>query len=289
MDNDFIRRSADAAGNEQVVDTEAASRKNPRAMASNVAWLRSQPVREGVLLLGGTDVDHFRIRYAQSRYRDDLAPSFWSLAGIVTRDGDLLTVPLDDIVATSRVPPTNGVRVMHLGDYDDAARFPNIAVLSFTNDAAGIVAAVRRIARSRAMVDFPSMMLHWLSYLWATDSSSNPLRGGIGLPSAVLVEAAHAAEGVHISPGQTTSSSAPEAIWQGARWWAGFYQEAAKTCKQAQQPRGSYLIRQWAAAARGVRDDFEGRAIQPRAPGRDDRWTHEWRPSGRRRGRSPLR
>ena len=147
MDNDFIRRSADAAGNEQVVDTEAASRKNPRAMASNVAWFRSQPVREGVLLLGGTDVDHFRIRYAQSRYRDDLAPSFWSLAGIVTRDGDLLTVPLDNIVATSRVPPTNGVRVMHLGDYDDVARFPNIAVLSFTTDAAGIVAAVRRIAR----------------------------------------------------------------------------------------------------------------------------------------------
>jgi hypothetical protein len=268
MDSDFIRRSVDSKDNEKLVDTGKTAQRDRHVMRSNLAWLSQQKVRQGVLLIGGTDVDHFRIRFAQSRYRDDLAPSFWSVAGILT-DGELvLTVPLDAFPSTAMVAPTNGVQAIPIADYDDAERFPNIAVIEFARDLDPVVQAALRMAGSRAIADFPTMMVPWLSYIWATDSSSNPLRSGIGLPSAVLVETAHASEGVQISPGQATASSAPEAIWQGARWWTGYYTSAMETYKLAMRPIGSYLVRQWAAAARGVRDDIDGVTIRPGKPSR---------------------
>jgi hypothetical protein len=289
MDKDFIRRSADARKNAQVLNTEDTLKSLPRARRSNVAWFRAQKIKEGVLLLGGTTVDHFRIRVAQSRYRDDLAPSFWSMAGIIGSNGEFLTVPLDTMPSVARVATVNGVHLRDLREFDDAEQYPNIAVLSFAHEMNQIADAAKSMAMSRALADFPSMMIPWLGYIWATDASSNPLRSGIGLPSAVLVEAAHAAERIHISPGQASSSSAPEAIWQGAVWWTRFYAEATKVEKLARQPAGSYLIRQWAAAARGVRDDVSAAGIQPVDRKGDERWKHEWRSRSKGRRGNPLR
>lgn len=261
MNSDFMRRSPDARPNKDIVDTGTGSKA--RSMASNAKWLKAQEFRAGVLLLGGVTVDHFRVRVAQSRYRDDLAPSFWSTAGILLESGDVLTVPFDRIPSASCVPVTNGVQHVHIGDFDNVEEFPNIAVLSFTDDLESVVEAGLRVERSRALIDLPTMLITWLSYLWATDDGGNPLRAGIGLPSAAFVETAFASCRVEISPGQRTASSSPEAIWQAARWWSGFYEQAAKNDKSVVRPRGVYRVTQWAAAAVGVRDDRRGDQIKP--------------------------
>jgi hypothetical protein len=260
MNSDFMRRSPDVKPNDRIVDTGGGD-----APDGNVAWLKRQKIQQGVLLLGGVTVDHFRVRVSQSRYRDDLAPSFWSMAGILLESGVVLTIPIDRLPSASTVPATNGVHRFNIRLFDRVAEFPNIAVLSFTDDLAPIEAAARRIEHSRAVLDLPSMMITWLSYVWATDAGSNPLRAGVGLPSAAFVETAFAACGVEISPGQRTASSSPEAIWQAARWWGGFYEVAAKNDQSVMQPKGVYRVTQWAAAAVGVRDDISGTVIRPAA------------------------
>ncbi len=287
MKNDFVRRSPDASPNAAVIDTAQEQADHPKWTKSNVAWLGDQAIRSGVLLLGGTSVDHFRIRFAQSRYRDDLAPSFWSCVGIAVGDGRFITAPVHRIDSVATVPTTNGVRVLSLKEFDDTERFPNIAILRFAVDADQIVEAVKSIARNRAVLDIPSMLIAWLGYVWATDDSSNPLRSGVGLPGAALVETALASLGVEVSPGQTTSSSSPEVFWQAARWWSGFYSELARTDQRNAPPSGSYLIRQWAAAAVGVRDDMDSLSIRPSS--RTWGWSRDWKDAAAGRRETPRR
>src|SRR5262249_38046481 len=144
----------------------------------------------------------------------------------------VLIVPIDRVPSVGDVPAANGVHRFDMKVFESAAEFPNIAVLSFVDDLAPVEAAVERIKHTRAVLDLPSMLVTWLGYVWATDTASNPLRDGIGLPSAAFVETAFASCGVEISPGQRTASSSPEAIWQAARWWSGFYAVAKKHDKK---------------------------------------------------------
>src|SRR5262245_4210644 len=65
-----------------------------QAGEGNAAWLRRCPLRNGVVLLGGTSLVDFRLRYAQSELRSDLTPSYWSLCGLVNDDGTIQTAPL---------------------------------------------------------------------------------------------------------------------------------------------------------------------------------------------------
>jgi len=262
VNNDFIRRSPDARANDRIVDTSQAQERG-RVATSNVAWLKNQELRAGVLLLGGVTVDHFRVRVAQSRYRDDLAPSFWSNAGILLESGKVLTVRFDSLPYASRIPVANAVQRVDVREFDDVERFPNIAIISFTDDMAPVADAATQIERSRALLDLPSMLITWLKYLWATDDAGNPLRDGVGLPGAAFVESAFAQCRVEISPGQRTSSSSPEAIWQAARWWSGYFAKAQVHDKNVVEPKGAYRVKQWAAAAVGVRDEYGGAGILP--------------------------
>jgi hypothetical protein len=262
VNNDFIRRSPDARANELIVDTSLA-RERGKVATSNVAWLRNQEIKSGVLLMGGVTVDHFRVRVAQSRYRDDLAPSFWSNAGILLETGKVLTVRFDSLPYASRIPVANAIQRVDVREYDEVERFPNIAILSFTDDMTPVADAATQIERSRALLDLPSMLITWLKYLWATDDGSNPLRDGVGVPGAAFVESAFAQCRVEISPGQRTSSSSPEAIWQAARWWSGYFEKASAHDERVKEPKGAYRVKQWAAAAVGVRDDYGGDVILP--------------------------
>src|SRR5262245_39193916 len=54
----------------------------------NVSWLRGalkkdSPETVSLLLIGGTNLTHFRLRIAQSHARRDLLPSFWSHVAIL--------------------------------------------------------------------------------------------------------------------------------------------------------------------------------------------------------------
>jgi len=260
-----LRRSDVARENPLLKELQAPAAADRPA---NFAWLESTGFRDGVLLLGGTSIVDFRMRVAQSELRQDLLPSFWSTCGLLIDGRVLMTARLDAISNSSARVERNGLEAVALdvdSRYGDAALYPNIAILQFTDQHAAIRENVARIGQERNIVDLLAQIVAWLGYCWAVGGSSNPLMHGHGIPSASLVERAHALAGIDLSPGLPSASSCPEAIWQAARWWYEAY-DAVEGSNKAQRerafsPRGAYLIRQPAAAAAGIRDDIQGEQI----------------------------
>lgn len=228
---------------------------------TNSAWLTRVGAQDGVLLLGGAAISHFRIRVAQSHARADLKPSCWSLAGLLMGNQKFLSVPLELCGEASEIAQRNGVQTCSMADYDDPAQFPNIAVIRFTSDSKMILdlatlvcgdPATKKPAQ-RGIIDLPTLMLSWLSFIWIAGKAANPLAEGLGLPSAVFIETVYGIAGIELTPGLASATSCPEAIWQAAKYWHEFYEKAAETTLEknaAQQiPTGNYVIRQPAAAA----------------------------------------
>ncbi len=233
----IIRQSAEARKNRDLRQIPARRREGNRR------WLSRVGARQGVVLLGGATLAHFRIRVAQSHLRQDLLPSFWSLAGILDGDRAFHSAPLDDLGSASLVPLKNGVQLCSMADYDDPEEFPNIAVVQFGKQDAAIRRNVGRVQTQRSVVDLPTLILRWLGFVWGAGQRSNPLFEGQGLPSSVLVETVYGMARIELTPGLSSSSSCPEAIWQTAKWWRQYYQDTESP------PRGWYAIRQPAAAA----------------------------------------
>jgi len=150
------------------------------------------------------------------------------------------------------VPRTNGVRTCRLEEYDDPVRFPNIAVLHFTDDERPIRRNIDRVKSQRSVIDLPSLMLPWLGYIWSVGQAANPLLAGQGLPSAAFVETVYGIAGIELTPGLSSASSCPEAIWAAAKWWHQFYAEEAGIGNEAhaiaRMPAGHFAVRQPAAA-----------------------------------------
>jgi hypothetical protein len=223
---------------------------------SNSAWLSEQGAREGVLLLGGSSLADFRLRVAQSGLRGDLTPSYWSLCGILIEDGArFLSAPLS-VPDASAVPGTNAIRECAMADFDDPERWPNIAVVRFATDMRIVVEQAREVASRRTVVEVPALMLAWLGFAWAVTGQPNPLTQSLGIPSAVFVETAHALAGVELTPGLASAASCPEAIWQAAKWWHEYYEEAptipvGTRSAGPMAPQGSYALRQPKAQAGG--------------------------------------
>lgn len=228
---------------------------------SNSAWLKRVGEERGVLLLGGASISHFRIRVAQSHARADLKPSCWSLAGLLMGNQKFLSVPLELCGDAADLAQSNAVQTCNMADYDDPARFPNIGVIRFTSDTKMILDLAKLVSgdpetkkpAQRGIVDLPTLMLPWLSFIWIAGKGSNPLAENLGLPSAVFIETVYGMAGIELTPGLSSAASCPEAIWQAAKYWHNFYEEAAGTSHEedaAQQiPAGHYTIRQKAAAA----------------------------------------
>lgn len=273
-----MRYSSATEPNPDVKDTaadqstvESLSAKGPRGHeTSNISWLKDTGVTDGIILLGGTSVAHFRLRVAQAQLRSDLLPSYWSLAGILLEGERFASVPLDTLEDSSLIPITNGVQVCKLADYDDPTHFPNIAVLRFADDC-GPVRDIINFDRlepgklRRGVIDLPTMILSWLGYIWGAGQQGNPLLNGMGVPSAAFVEMAYGITGVELTPGLASAASCPEAIWQSSRWWRDYYAEPRgiknRTHTKAFTPKGFYAIRQPSAAAIGPKDKKVGEQI----------------------------
>jgi hypothetical protein len=208
-------------------------------LSSCIAQAVTHRKRGGIIvLLGGADLLHFRLRVAQSHVRADLLPSYWSHAALAIQQGNktvLYEVPLDPDIGFQGMPQSNGLRVVPTSHYDNSDRFPNVAVLQFPIRSFGtakrkqnqgfLETAAQRVASERGILDFGSMILPWLGFAWGTGLPSNPLLSGIGIPSAAFVEAVFASVGVEVTPGLATKSSCPEAIWQAAKWWHPYYMD----------------------------------------------------------------
>jgi hypothetical protein len=250
-----IRQSTAVSSNVSIDEVKA------QPDETNSAWLSRVGAKDGVLLLGGASVSHFRIRVAQSHARADLKPSCWSLAGLLMANRTFLSVPLELCGEASEIAQRNAVQTCNMADYDDPERFPSIAVIRFTTDAKKIFDLATLLSgdpetkkpAQRGIIDLPTLMLPWLSYIWIAGKASNPLADGLGLPSAAFIETVYGIAGIELTPGLASATSCPEAIWQAAKYWHEFYKEAAETTLEnsaAQQiPTGYYAIRQKAAAA----------------------------------------
>jgi hypothetical protein len=230
-------------------------------------FLKGQDPTGVVLLVGGADILHFRLRVAQSVLRSELTPSTWSHAGLLERSGNdvvVREVPLDPPSGFQDMPRCNGIHTVPLSRYDHDPRkgklFPNVALLRFPIHSGDLPKAIERIRFERGMLDLVSAIPPWLGYTWGTNASTNPLTNGLGLPAAVFIEAAFAALGVDLTPGLATRSSCPEAIWQAARYWHEFFQDQAQLDAEATRrrtplgavhPTGIHWVRQPYAAFMG--------------------------------------
>jgi hypothetical protein len=199
----------------------------------NIAWL-GRHVGEGdgvrLLLVGGTDRQHFRLRIAQSQLRDDLSPSSWSHVALVeTPADDLAKTTLREISLTPRdgfgfPPPTNGVQQGTLAAYRSRRDFPNLALLHVPVAAEDVRATLERFQGQRTILDATELIIVWLAYLWGAGRAANPLLEANGIPSAAMVEMVVGAAGYELTPGLESRASCPEAIWQAARWWHRYYE-----------------------------------------------------------------
>lgn len=255
------RQSGAAEKNSRLVEH---ARSRPKL--TNRQWLaEALPDRDlagWILLVGGTGVADFRLRVAQSHARQDLLPSFWSHAALVrSRSGDdcdLYEVSLDPATGFGFVPRRNGVQEGKLSRYDQPKRYPNIAAVHFPvkeaayqpeydSFAAAVGKAVATFETQRSVVDIGSLIVEWLGFLWGAGDKGNPLLRGAGIPSAAFIEGAFSIAGLELTPGLASQSSCPEAIWQAAAWWHGFYRSDAAITSEA--PEGCFCISQPAAAA----------------------------------------
>jgi hypothetical protein len=255
------RQSGAAEKNDRVTEHP---RRPPRRR--NRQWLaEALPDRDlsgWVLLLGGTAALDFRLRVAQSHARQDMLPSFWSHAAIIRgkagdNDWNLSEVSLDPPQGFGFVPRRNGVQDAKLSRYDDARLYPNIACLHFPvkeatyrpehdSFAAALEKAVATFQAQRGALDVGTQIVEWLGFVWGSGEKGNPLLKGVGIPSAAFVESAFSIAGVELTPGLSSQSSCPEAIWQAAVWWHPFYRSDAAATQEA--PEGRYCLGQKAAA-----------------------------------------
>jgi hypothetical protein len=220
-----IKRSPTTKSNPQLREEE------PKPELTNSAWLARQKNKDGILLLGGTSVDHFRVRVAQSSLRHDMLPSFWSLCSVLLNGGKSIVSAPFDLSDVSAVPSCNGVQECSIEKYDDPKRYPNIALIRFAEAHENVHRDINRLRGDRSIIDLPTLMLPWLGFIWGASGSANPLQNGIGLPSAAFMETVFAMAGFELTPGLSSASSCPEAIWQSAKWWANYYEAAVIDAK----------------------------------------------------------
>jgi hypothetical protein len=205
---------------------------------SNLTWyerVRAElPDQQGcaILLMGGRDIAHFRLRIAQSVARNDLSPSHWSHVALITRTHrpwKANTLLHEISLAPSRgfgwPPERNALARGRLGDYSDPRVFPNVALISVPCTPGEVENRLSDFARKPLEVDGVSMLVAWLSYLWGAGDQNNPLERSIGIPSAVLVDAVISRVWRDLTPGLASTASCPEAIWQAAKHWSQYHCE----------------------------------------------------------------
>ncbi len=218
-------------------------------------------------LVGSRDMPGTILRRAQSVLRWDRRPSPWSHAFLISkprlrlRSTPIFEVPLHARNGDFPKPAENGLNKSSLGVYNDVDVDANVAIITVAqrtksgNKAAlknlesDDLNAVNRAARDpnvdRLRYDLWESLCAWNQYLWSDQEGVNPLREGVPVPSSAYVEMAYEAMGLDLVPGASERNSAPEHIWNAARWW---HQEHVKEqeAEDADVPfvmTGCYAIR----------------------------------------------
>jgi hypothetical protein len=208
---------------------------------TNLAWfkrnletLESEEDGEGaafLVMVGGKEKSHFRLRVAQAQLRHDRSPSHYSHVALLrasgwARGGSLWEIALESKRGFGFPPEDNGVQTGSLSHYASTSQFPNLAVLRLPVKLSDMQSRLKVFKQQRGELDCVELMVLWLAYVWSVARAPNPLLDGHGTPGAAFIEALAAASGFDLTPGIESRASCPEAIWQAAKWWHKYYAAA---------------------------------------------------------------
>ena len=221
-------------------------------------------------LIGSRDIPGVVLRRAQSILRWDRRPSLWSHAFLTGRawkgKGKLNTIPIYEIPLFSRNtgfprPENNGVTPnSKLGLYSDANIDANVALIAVgarefkkgtrcgvTNlskkDVDAVAARAKDYNYDRMRYDFWDSLSAWHRYLWSEGEGQNPLRAGIPICASSYVEMAFEAIGLDLVPSTSERNSAPEHIWNAAKWWYQHSHIDHDDTESSYEMMGCYAIR----------------------------------------------
>jgi len=77
----------------------------------------------------------------------------------------------------------------------------------------------------------------WQAFLWSFGQRPNPLREGFPIASSSFIEYCFEAISVDLTPAASERNSAPEHIWNAAKWWHNAYSA------QGREITGYYVLR----------------------------------------------
>ncbi len=233
-----VRYSGSDTSNAQILDWSAdyTALDNLTFFANALAALASRGTGNGGLmaigLLGQRDLPGVTMRHAQSVLRWDLRPSLWSHAFLVARrvsadpgafaDTPLLEVPLVDRAGVFPRPERNGVSDGQLRLYRDGRVDANVALLAVgmsDEEAERVHDQAANPNRDRIRYNIWETLGVWQTYLWSSDTKPNPLREGFPVCASAFIEYAFEAIQLDLSPGASERNSAPEHLWNAAKWW----------------------------------------------------------------------
>ncbi len=182
-------------------------------------------------LIGSRDLPGYTLRTAQSILRWDLRPSYWSHVFVVAdsvtsrtplRSLSILEVPLHPRDGLFPKPEQNGVNEGTLGLYEDNDIDANVALMAVSmsdEEAKALQKRARKWNQDRVRYNFWDMLGAWQGYLWSQGSRPNPLREGTPIPASSYIEYIFEGLRLGVTPGASTRNSAPEHVWNAARWW----------------------------------------------------------------------
>jgi len=197
-------------------------------------------------LVGSCDLPGITLRRAQSILRWDRRPSLWSHAFLIVEplgengDAAIREVTLHSRSGMFPEPADNAITPNTLANYASPRVDPNVALLAvrMTEDEAVSVTsrAVEQPNLERLRYDLFETLGHWQAFLW-TRGTGNPLEQGVPMFCSSMVEYCFEAIQLDLTPGANDRNSAPEHLWNGARWWDDAFGEFERPI------HGRYVIR----------------------------------------------
>lgn len=218
-------------------------RSNLTYFAEALRTMRGYGVSNGAFvigLVGSRDLPGICLRRAQSVLRDDLRPSYWSHAFVITAnwDGDspIGSLPIAEVPFFARngefpEPARNAVVSTTLGHYGNKTRDANVALFAVSEAVDGeakplggeTLATLNQVLATpnldRDRFDFWRELALWKQYFWSGEQLPNPSLAGNPIPATSFIEMLFEQIGVDLTPSASDLNSAPEHLWTSTLWW----------------------------------------------------------------------
>ncbi len=236
-------RRSTASANAKLKDVTRSylNQSNSAFFRNALTELRQKSPDEGQVFIGfigSRDLPGVTLRRAQAILRWDIRPSLWSHAFIFTSASEgragrsdnpfVYHVPFHTRSDQFPEPQKNAVIRSQLDIFEDESRDANVALVSVSLGADDVAKITRRCKDpnlDRIRYNFWDTLAVWQSYFWSFGLRPNPLRDGCPIPSASFIEYCFEALAIDITPGASERNSAPEHLWNAAKFWYEAYAE----------------------------------------------------------------